>query len=402
MLPYPRTCLHAIFALLLAIICPCPNILVFNTFPFLMFTEMDSTEEDSTNAIAQAWRLPADDEPLSNEMVRNIENGIAPAQEAEAGVPAATRGQQPLVYMVMGQKQLNASSRTRIQPKRKKARSRHRDARSTWQYWGRPFNGGVGSSIALDTRWLNANHMRHTWRESTVLKHENRWFRVPVLSCDTQTPIPTAPRKRLPPLPPKKLHPPCKRRRKRLLDRRGKRLLSRRRYRRLKKAPPSAPIRPPTGTPKCIQSALLKFSSYVGFASNERKMQKMLCGNYDMRKVCQAFRWAGNFMENTKITLGSNDEIFDLPPLFLYLVQLSGKDSHGNKDNLHCVAIFNNLIFDMNHLHPLALNRDNLNACILGGHDWVFEKASRIIRFVFAEGAKKWAIKYSSNKSRIT
>ena len=79
-------------------------------------------------------------------------------------------------------------------------------------------------------------------------------------------------------------------------------------------------------------------------------------------------------------------QILKVDPTKLYLVQAMAKHIHddGHIDNTHSIAIFNKHIFDLNK-KMLLLNRENLNACMLGGPEWVYSHASRAYEFTIQQ-----------------
>ena len=66
----------------------------------------------------------------------------------------------------------------------------------------------------------------------------------------------------------------------------------------------------------------------------------------------------------------------------LYLFQIKAIHVHTRDiDNTHAVCVFNSKIFDANIEDPLDFNVPNINACCLGGKDWVFHRLSKIAVF---------------------
>lgn len=298
------------------------------------------------------WSLPAANEPFTDVMVQAVADGIRPRDEVSAPPPETNEAGEKLIYMVRATKLAEPSKSTR----------------SDWVYHGRPFNTNESEQEILPTEWLNQNHMRAKWRKDRLLARPKKWFRVAVLSTSKQSAIhtcPTAPHKRPPqesiPTPP----------------------TSKRRHRH---------------AVLCIPGALLKFAACAQFTDHVKKMEQIAYQSLSMGKVAACFRKVGNFSDHTSVTSLSDDAIYNFPPHQLYLVQLSGKSKHGRKDNTHCVAIFKKLIFDSNHRKPLALTKANLDACILGGDAWVFNNASRTIRFTLSKRALKRAIKSIDEK----
>ena len=74
----------------------------------------------------------------------------------------------------------------------------------------------------------------------------------------------------------------------------------------------------------------------------------------------------------------------------MFLRQISTNNSHdsGNRDNTHSIAVFNKHIFDVTK-KMLPLNAANLDACMLGGPEWVYSHASKVLEFTMKETLKK-------------
>lgn len=139
---------------------------------------------------------------------------------------------------------------------------------------------------------------------------------------------------------------------------------------------------------KCIPACLAMAMQYMGL---ERRMRKMIGIQY--RSL--TFGHVAKVLTKTKKLLRTKMQcdkfqILKADPTKLYLVQATARHSHdsGNRDNTHSIAVFNKHIFDVTK-KMLPLNAANLDACMLGGPEWVYSHASKVLEFTMKETLKK-------------
>ena len=257
------------------------------------------------------------------------------------------------IYMVRG--------RTRPSP------HVHEDARCIWTYEGREYGSDVIEE--LTTTWLNANHMGHRWRRTMFKNRDEKWYRVAVLSSLKQTGRKT---KRKSTRKARELDETQDvTREEQQRERERKRNRNRKRKR-----------KPRTLNMKCTPGCLALAMRYMGLTERMHKMCDLLHHSYTFRHVANIL----GFPARPVKVKCEKFQILEVNPTKLYLVQAMAKHIHDDRhlDNTHSIAIFNKRIFDIN-LKMLLLNRENLNACMLGGPEWVYSHASRAIEFTIQQ-----------------
>ena len=244
-------------------------------------------------------------------------------------------------------------------------------ARREWTYEGREY--GSEETELLTARWLNDNYMRTDWRQARFGRYNGQWFRVAVLASKKQKP-----RSR-------KTHK--SRKRTSLEEQRCKHQRERRRKRNRKRKRKRT-RKPHQRHMKCIPACLAMAMQYMGL---ERRMRKMIGIQY--RSL--TFGHVAKVLTKTKKLLRTKMQcdkfqILKADPTKLYLVQATARHSHdsGNRDNTHSIAVFNKHIFDVTK-KMLPLNAANLDACMLGGPEWVYSHASKVLEFTMKETLKK-------------
>ena len=246
-------------------------------------------------------------------------------------------------------------------------------ARREWTYEGREY--GCEETELLTARWLGDNYMDSVWRQARFGRYNGQWFRVAVLASKKQKP-----RSR-------KTHK--SRKRTSLEEQRCKHQRERKRKRNRKRKRKRKRTRKSHQTHmKCIPACLAMAMQYMGL---ERRMRKMIGIQY--RSL--TFGHVAKVLTKTKKLLRTkmqcdNFQILKADPTKLYLVQATARHSHdsGNRDNTHSIAVFNKHIFDVTK-KMLPLNAANLDACMLGGPEWVYSHASKVFEYTMKETLKK-------------
>ena len=296
-------------------------------------------------------------------------------------------------------------------------------ARREWTYEGREY--GSEETELLTARWLNDNYMRTDWRQARFGRYNGQWFRVAVLASKKQKPRSRKThksrkrtsleeqrckhqrerkrnrnrnrkrkRKRNPHKHTTLEEQRCKRERERnphkhttLEEQRCKHQRERRRKRNRKRKRKRT-RKPHQRHMKCIPACLAMAMQYMGL---ERRMRKMIGIQY--RSL--TFGHVAKVLTKTKKLLRTKMQcdkfqILKADPTKLYLVQATARHSHdsGNRDNTHSIAVFNKHIFDVTK-KMLPLNAANLDACMLGGPEWVYSHASKVLEFTMKETLKK-------------
>ena len=81
----------------------------------------------------------------------------------------------------------------------------------------------------------------------------------------------------------------------------------------------------------------------------------------------------------------------------MYFIQIRAKSNRtGFTDNTHAICIFHNLIFDVNHVRPLQLTRDNLDRCCVGNPEWVYDASVKVSLFIPTKFVHKIITQYLS------
>ena len=188
-------------------------------------------------------------------------------------------------------------------------------------YHGREFNSSHDE--VLDTAWMNKNRMNKQWRRNNLRGRDNShlgsWFRIPV----------------------------------------GKNEDSK-----------SKPLNP------CVAGALYKFSNHMNLPC-KRKMFTLIQQSPSFGECVNSFLKCRGFEAIKSKSLCNI--IKDTVPDNVYLVQISARFKN-SYDNSHCIVIYNNKLYDINHTNPLPLTKDNLDLCCLGD-DWKFHHVSRSVSF---------------------
>ena len=280
--------------------------------------------------------------------------------------------------------------------------------RSTWVYSGKTYCSNVEEE--LDVHWLNANHMNHKWRHSTILRYPKQWFRIPVKSRTKPTPrlalYPSTPSKAIPAtLPPSQsktipaaLSPPqSKAIQSALPPSQSKAILT--------ALPPSQSkaiqsALPPSqqDPPACTADCLIKFFDHVGLTSFRDKFKSERHKNPSFGRCTNIIRSMRKF--------GHHKHGSCLDPLrsglkshVLYLFQIRAVDIRTNDvDNSHSICIFNGLIYDANFDRPLDLNMTNLSIVCVGGSCWVYDKMVRCASFTPTKNVKRFIFKRLGSK----
>jgi len=205
--------------------------------------------------------------------------------------------------------------------------------RSTWKYEGRGYN--TRHAVPLTSEWLNDNHMKSKWRHKTILRRENHWFRVAVKAKNKQTVRPQA----------------------------------------------TTVQSPETGRPPaCIPDCLIKFFDHVGLTRCSAELKSKRDSDLTFGKCIEIIRGMNKF--GHKNLVPKSFDLCGLEDNVLYLFQLKGTHKRTKDvDNTHASCVFNSKIFDANFEDPLLFNMPNLNACCVGGEDWVFLGLSKIATF---------------------
>lgn len=186
---------------------------------------------------------------------------------------------------------------------------------------------------------MDDNHMEKNWRRKTVWRRPNYWFRVAVRSRDKQNP-----NTRPTPQPTTVQSPETER------------------------------------PPGCLSECLIKFLDHVGLTRCTAGL-KATSGYKPNFGTC--IRWMRHMkkFEHKNISVKSFN-LGSLEDYVLYLFQIKAIHVHTRDiDNTHAVCVFNSKIFDANIEDPLDFNVPNMNACCLGGKDWVFHRLSKIAVF---------------------
>ena len=212
-------------------------------------------------------------------------------------------------------------------------------SRDDWHYEGRSYN--CTHAITLDVHWLTGNEMGPKWRSRTFQKHQNFWFRVPV-----KTNL--------------------------------------------------------TSTEDCAPGSIMKFCNFVALDELTEKL-RFHCRYGSSIGFCIDFLTRSKGFSRLKLKITNFDPLFPRRKDVLYLVQIcSINTTNEDIDNTHAICIFGGLIFDVNHIHPLKLDKQNLDNCCLGGDSWVFHHVSKLAAFSPARKLLKKIVKdFASNYVRL-
>ena len=196
----------------------------------------------------------------------------------------------------------------------------------------------------LPLRWLDSNYMDRNWRRKTLWRKPNYWFRVAVRARDKQN------RKAYLQLPTKE--------------------------------------RPPA----CLSDCLIKFLKHVGLTRSTAGLKAT--GGYKPHfGTCITKMRQTKKFRHKNISVKSFN-LWNLEEYVLYLFQIQAIHvATKDVDNTHAVCVFNSKIFDANIEDPLDFNIPNLNACCLGGEDWVFNRLSKIAMFKPKKAVRRFIMK---------
>ena len=210
--------------------------------------------------------------------------------------------------------------------------------RSDWIYVGRKYNSS--KDIFLPVEWLNENEMDGTWRQRTILRRVNHWFRVSVQATTHQTRLEYT----------------------------------------------------LAGNGGCIPLSMIKFYKHVGMLDLARQVEVRLSNGITEWSLCIDFMYrAGGFTMTRPLCHELTRRlVVEGQKKVLFVLQLAaiGTTNEGI-DNTHAICVFNGLIFDANHSDPLPLTKDNLDHCCLGGSGWTFHHVSRARQFSPSKQSKK-------------
>ena len=207
----------------------------------------------------------------------------------------------------------------------------HESGRPNWIYVGRRFN--QTREIFLTVEWLNDNHMKGPWRQRTILRKENYWFRVAVEETTHAT------------------------------QRGG-----------------------------CIPLSIIKFYNHVGMVDLASRVETRLSNGIKQWLSCINFIYRSGGFLMTKPALDVLDRVLlvEGKRKVLFVLQIAaGNETNQDIDNSHALCVFDGLIFDANHSDPLPLTKDNLNACCVGGPNWTFHHVSRARQFSPSKKSRK-------------
>jgi hypothetical protein len=139
--------------------------------------------------------------------------------------------------------------------------------------------------------------------------------------------------------------------------------------------------REPRKSEKCTPGCLALAMRCMGLRERMHRMCDVADHSYKLEHFANMLQFQHMHRVNCK-----EFQILKVDPTKLYLVQAMAKHIHddGHIDNTHSIAIFNKHIFDLNK-KMLLLNRENLNACMLGGPEWVYSHASRAYEFTIQQ-----------------
>jgi len=203
---------------------------------------------------------------------------------------------------------------------------------------------GSRSTEDLDLQWMNQNHMGTEWRKKTIFQRPEHWYRVPVLKT-------------------------------------------------------SDPDQRQVCTSGCVTQAL----TYMGLADKTVKF-KFASNRIVERPFTQVLQLMQSVKGFTHYKWKSPATTFDPVKhvLFeqMYFMQIRAKSNRtGYTDNTHAICVFHKLIFDVNHVRPLQLTRENLDRCCLGNPEWVYDCTVRLSLFTPTKRVYNFITKHLSNHS---
>ena len=223
------------------------------------------------------------------------------------------------------------------------------NGRYDWRYEGRGYNSRVARD--LSNVWMNANYMDRAWRKKTVWRKPNYWFRVAVRSKDKQSPT---------------THP----------------------------TPQPTTVQSPETErpPACLADCLIKFLDHVGLTRCTAGLKRTRGYKSDFGSCVRLMKHMKKF--GHKKLAAKSFNLYSLEDYVLYLFQIQAVHVHTEAvDNSHAVCVFNSKIFDANMEDPLDFSIPNINACCLGGEDWVFHRLSRVAMFTPKKAVLRFILK---------
>ena len=190
---------------------------------------------------------------------------------------------------------------------------------------------GSRESIFLDVEWLDDNYMGPKWRKHTILAKQCYWFRVAVLkSVNSDVP--------------------------------------------------------------CTIGSAIKTLSFMGLTDKVNRLSSINVVKNPFNNTVRAMKRVKGFrVERLKSPSSTKfNPVSDTQPQSMYLLQVRGRHNlTGRTDNTHAFCVFNNLIFDVNHVDPLPLTRDNLHRCCVG-RSWLYDSTVRGVMFTPTDRVSKY------------
>jgi len=225
--------------------------------------------------------------------------------------------------------------------------------RSQWKYKGKYYSSRHEETLTLD--WLNDNKMESEWRIATILRHPDRWFRVPILATDKQSTVA------------------------------------------VQTNPLQSTAKQLSRKPSCIADCLIKFFDHVGLTRFSETFMKVRDYSPQWNKCASIIR---KFKAFAHRNYGSIDPLRShLTDNVLYMFQLRSVHNVTKEvDNSHAICVFNGLLYDANIDTPLPVNRPNLDKCCVGGPSWVFDRVARSTTFKHKDSSRRFIQKHLQNK----
>ena len=182
---------------------------------------------------------------------------------------------------------------------------------------------------------MSQNGMNRNWRRTHILKHKGKWHKVPIGTKEDKSVL---------------------------------------------------------GENPCVAGALIKFSDFTGLQKQRNTMIRLQEKSPTVGECLSVWLKCRGFV----LKEGKLENPFDAEPELLYLLQISA-EYNGNFDNSHCVSLYKNLIFDINHSDPLPLTTDNLDLCCLG-NKWKYHHISKCHIFQPNKNTYKFIQTHINNK----
>ena len=146
------------------------------------------------------------------------------------------------------------------------------------------------------------------------------------------------------------------------------------------------------GNNPCVAGSLVNFANFHGLKKQRDKFISLQKCSADFSHCVVAWEKCGGFLSLN----GTLKNPLDAEPELMYLLQISA-EHNGNFDNTHCVSLFKNLIFDINHIDPLPLTAYNLDLCCLG-NKWRYHHISKCHIFQPNKNTYKFIQTHINNK----